>query len=169
LHPFHDDTNAEICSELSLKVLYLLSYPLVNILLPNREFQLELQIPRRGRATGKVIVETSLNRYSTSKPGERPSMVAVVIALPESLLFAPLPPTRAVNPGILMGTELIFEVHDAEESGYCVRALGPGIFTEAETWEELRANVLEAISVHFEDGPVNPRLVRLHYVKDEPI
>ena len=33
LHPFHDDTNAEICSELSLKVLYLLSYPLVNILL----------------------------------------------------------------------------------------------------------------------------------------
>src|ERR1022692_1034190 len=32
LHPFHDDTNAEICSELSLKVLYLLSYPLVNIL-----------------------------------------------------------------------------------------------------------------------------------------
>jgi len=32
LHPFHDDTNAEICPELSLKVLYLLSYPLVNIL-----------------------------------------------------------------------------------------------------------------------------------------
>src|ERR1035437_7134421 len=43
------------------------------------------------------------------------------------------------------------------------------IFTEAETWEELRANVLEAISVHFEDGPVHPRLVQLHYVKDELI
>lgn len=35
--------------------------------------------------------------------------------------------------------------------------------------EELRANVLEAISVHFEDGPVSPRLVQLHYVKDELI
>ena len=51
-----------------------------------------------------------------------------------------------------MGMEIIFEVRDAEEGGYCARALSHGIFTEAETWEELRANVLEAISVHFEDA-----------------
>jgi hypothetical protein len=44
-----------------------------------------------------------------------------------------------------MGIELIFEVRDAEEGGSCARALGHGIFTEAETWEELRENVLEAI------------------------
>jgi predicted RNase H-like HicB family nuclease len=65
--------------------------------------------------------------------------------------------------------ELIFEVRDAEEGGYCARALGAAIFTEAETWEELRANVLEATSLHFEDAPVYPRLVQLHYVKDELI
>jgi len=63
--------------------------------------------------------------------------------------------------------ELIFEVRDGEEGGYCARALGHAIFTEAETWEELRANALEAVSVHFEGGPVHPRLVQLHYVKDE--
>ena len=63
--------------------------------------------------------------------------------------------------------ELIFEVRDAEEGGYCARSLGHSIFTEAETWEELRANVIEATSLHFEDGPVRPRLVQLHYVKDE--
>jgi predicted RNase H-like HicB family nuclease len=68
-----------------------------------------------------------------------------------------------------MDMELIFEVRDAEEGGYCARALGQGIFTEGETWEELRANVLEATSAHFEDGPVHPRLVQLHYVKDELI
>jgi hypothetical protein len=45
--------------------------------------------------------------------------------------------------------ELIFEVLDAEEGGYCARALGHAIFTEAETWEELRANVLEASLVAF--------------------
>jgi predicted RNase H-like HicB family nuclease len=45
--------------------------------------------------------------------------------------------------------------------------LGYPIFTEAETWEELRANVREAVAVHFEDAPVHPRLVQLHYVKDE--
>ena len=63
--------------------------------------------------------------------------------------------------------ELIFEVRDAEEGGYFARALGHGVFTEAETWDELRANVKEAVELHFEDEPVRPRLVQLHYVKDE--
>jgi hypothetical protein len=57
--------------------------------------------------------------------------------------------------------ELIFEVRDAEEGGYVARALGYSIFTEADTWEGLRTNVLEATSLHFEDGPVHPRLVQL--------
>ena len=65
--------------------------------------------------------------------------------------------------------QLIFDVRDAGEGGYCARALGHGIFTEAETWEELRANVLEAAALHFEDGPVHPRLAQLHYVGDELI
>jgi len=68
-----------------------------------------------------------------------------------------------------MNMELIFEVRDAEEGGYWARALGHAIFTQGETWEELRANVLEATSLHFEEGPVHPRLVQLHYVKDELI
>ena len=49
------------------------------------------------------------------------------------------------------GMELIFEVRDAEEGGYYARALGHFIFTEADTWEELRANVLEATSLHFDE------------------
>lgn len=65
--------------------------------------------------------------------------------------------------------ELIFEVRDADEGGFCARALGYAIFTQADTWEELRSNVLEAASLHFEDGPVRPHIVQLHYVKDELI
>ena len=61
--------------------------------------------------------------------------------------------------------ELIFEVRDAEEGGYCARALGYSIFTEGDTWEDLRRNVLEATALRFEDSPVHPRLVQLHYVK----
>ncbi|HKW99387.1 MAG TPA: hypothetical protein VJN43_16725 [Bryobacteraceae bacterium] len=64
--------------------------------------------------------------------------------------------------------ELIFEVRDAEEGGYCARALGHPIFTQGETWKELRANVAEATSLHFEDGPVQPRLVQLHYTRTDP-
>jgi len=65
--------------------------------------------------------------------------------------------------------ELIFEIRDAEEGGYYARALGHGIFTEGENWDELRANVLEAVSLHFEDAATRPRLVQLHYVRDELI
>jgi predicted RNase H-like HicB family nuclease len=65
--------------------------------------------------------------------------------------------------------ELIFEIRDAEEGGFCARALGYAIFTEGETWEELRTNVLEAVGLHFEDSQVRPRLVQMHYVRDELI
>jgi hypothetical protein len=65
--------------------------------------------------------------------------------------------------------ELIFEIRDAEEGGFYARALGHGIFTEADSWDELRANVLEAVSLHFEDATMRPRLVQMHYVKDELI
>jgi predicted RNase H-like HicB family nuclease len=65
--------------------------------------------------------------------------------------------------------ELIFEIRDAEEGGYCAKALGHAIFSQGDTWDELRANVLEAVAVHFEDSADRPRMVQLHYVKDELI
>jgi len=51
--------------------------------------------------------------------------------------------------------------------GFTHRAMVYSIFAEAETWEDLRTNVREAGELHFEDGPVRPRNVQLHYVKDE--
>jgi hypothetical protein len=65
--------------------------------------------------------------------------------------------------------ELIFEIRDAEEGGLYARALGYSIFTQAESWDELRSNLLEAVSLHFEDATTRPRLVQMHYVKDELI
>jgi len=52
--------------------------------------------------------------------------------------------------------ELIFEVRDAEEGGYCARALGHSIFTQAESWDELKGNVREAAALHFEDSHTKP-------------
>jgi hypothetical protein len=65
--------------------------------------------------------------------------------------------------------ELIFEIRDAEEGGFFARALGHSIFTQAESWDELRRNVLEAVSLSFEEATTRPRLVQMHYVKDELI
>lgn len=63
--------------------------------------------------------------------------------------------------------EIIFEVHDAEEGGYVARALGQSIFTESETWEGLREMVRDAVACHFENAGNRPKIIRLHYVRDE--
>jgi len=65
--------------------------------------------------------------------------------------------------------ELIFEVRDAEEGGLWARALGHAIFTQAETWDQLRESVVEASGLHFEDAEERPTLIQLHYVRDELI
>jgi len=65
--------------------------------------------------------------------------------------------------------ELIFEVRDAEEGGFYSRARGHGIFAEGDSWDELRKHVIEAVGLHFEDAEEKPRLVQMHYVRDEAI
>jgi len=62
--------------------------------------------------------------------------------------------------------EVIFQIGDAEDGGYYARALGHAIFTEAETWEELCTNAVEAALLHFEDCAVRPRIVQFRYAKD---
>jgi len=65
-------------------------------------------------------------------------------------------------------SEIIFEVSEAEEGGYIARALGHSIFTEAETLEELRTMVKDAVACHFDDGnSQRPSIIRLHFVRDE--
>ncbi|THD06656.1 2-oxoisovalerate dehydrogenase [Rhodanobacter lindaniclasticus] len=62
--------------------------------------------------------------------------------------------------------EIIFQVDEAPEGGYSARALGHAIFTEAETLEELRTMVRDAVRCHFDEGQ-GPKVIRLHYVRDE--
>lgn len=63
-------------------------------------------------------------------------------------------------------SELIFMVEEAPEGGFTARALGEAIFTEADSIEELRQQVADAVKCHFEPGQA-PRLVRLHIVREE--
>lgn len=63
--------------------------------------------------------------------------------------------------------ELIFEItEDSAEGGFVARALGHSIVTQAETWEELRENVRDAVLCHFDEGQA-PAIIRLHRVQDE--
>ena len=48
-------------------------------------------------------------------------------------------------------TEIIFSVQESPEGGYEARALGYSIFTQADTMDELKLNVREAVRCHFGD------------------
>jgi len=67
-----------------------------------------------------------------------------------------------------MEKEIIFLVEEAPEGGYQARALGHAVITEADTLEELRGMVQDAVQCHFEVEE-KPSLIRLHIVRDEVI
>lgn len=65
-------------------------------------------------------------------------------------------------------SEIIFEVSEDEiDGGYSASALGYGIHTEGETIDEVRSSVREAVECYFDEGDARPRLIRLHFVRDE--
>ena len=65
-------------------------------------------------------------------------------------------------------TEIIFSVQESPEGGFEAHALGHPIHTEADSMEQLRSMVRDAVRCHFEDGRA-PSVIRLHIVKDEVI
>jgi hypothetical protein len=67
-----------------------------------------------------------------------------------------------------MDKEVIFLVEEAVEGGFQAKALGYPIFTEANTFEELKKMAQDAVQCHFEPED-RPPLIRLHLVKDEVI
>ena len=64
--------------------------------------------------------------------------------------------------------ELVFAVTQEADGGFVAEALGGSIITQADTWEELRANVREAVAAFYFDR-TPPQRVRLHLVRDEVI
>ncbi len=63
-------------------------------------------------------------------------------------------------------TEVIFHVNEAAEGGFTAKAIGHSIHTEADTIEELRQMVKDAVQCHFDEEDM-PKLVRLIFTKEE--
>jgi len=64
--------------------------------------------------------------------------------------------------------ELVFEVSQEGDGGYCAECPTESIVTEGNTWDELRANVREAVRGYYFDQPEKLAVsIRLHLVRDE--
>jgi hypothetical protein len=66
----------------------------------------------------------------------------------------------------MMIKEIIFIIEESLEGGYETEAVGYSIFTEGETYNEIKENIKEAVKCHFEEDEM-PHIIRLHLVKDE--
>lgn len=65
-------------------------------------------------------------------------------------------------------SEIIFEVREDEvDGGYIANALGYGIHTQGGTVEEMRARVKDAVRCYFDETMEAPKIIRLHFVRDE--
>ena len=65
-------------------------------------------------------------------------------------------------------TEIIFEVREDEvDGGYAASALGVAVHSQGDTLAELRANVKEAVDCYFDETMEAPKVIRLHFVRDE--
>lgn len=67
-----------------------------------------------------------------------------------------------------MDNEIIFLVEEAPEGGYVARALGHSIFTEGDTLDDIKEEIKDAVRCHFDEGQ-RPRIVRLHFIKEEVV
>ena len=67
--------------------------------------------------------------------------------------------------------EILFLVEEEPEGGFTASASSEGnsIFTEADTVEDLKRSIMDALRCHFEREEDIPSYIRLHYVKDETI
>ena len=64
--------------------------------------------------------------------------------------------------------EIIFVVEQAPEGGFTARALGESVITQAESAAELHERVRDAVRCHFDEDEA-PKMIRLHFVRDEVI
>jgi hypothetical protein len=65
-------------------------------------------------------------------------------------------------------SQIIFAVQESLEGGFEARALSHSIYTEAESLDELKKKVQDAVRCHFEEKD-RPALIRMHLVTDEVI
>jgi len=120
------------------------------------------QLPRVNRTLESKVSVTSEQDWLISDAGDRASSPGQERGCCEWV--GPTFTAAVANPGCMV--ELLFEVVQESDGGCCGECLTEGIFTEADTWDDLRKNVIEATSAFFFDRSMADR-IRLHLIRDE--
>lgn len=82
---------------------------------------------------------------------------------------SPQPYGLHMTPSPSPPSEIVFLVEEDPDGGLTARALGQSIFTQAPDMPALRDAVRDAVRCHFDSDQARPKLIRLHWVRDEVI
>jgi predicted RNase H-like HicB family nuclease len=63
-------------------------------------------------------------------------------------------------------SEVLVTVEQEPDGGFCARAIGHSIFTQADSWSELIDNVREAVTLHFEGSLDVPQTIRVRLERE---
>lgn len=62
--------------------------------------------------------------------------------------------------------EIVFLVEESQDGGYFARAVNQPIFTQADTIEELKPMISDAVRCHFDEAEM-PELIHMHVTREE--
>ena len=75
-------------------------------------------------------------------------------------------PNKPTSTGVSEMNDIVFEIIEGDDGGYTAECLTEPIFTQADSWEQLREEVRDAVSAYFFDRS-KPTHIRLHLVRNE--
>jgi hypothetical protein len=64
--------------------------------------------------------------------------------------------------------EIIFLIEESFDGGFEAKAVGYSIFTDGETEDEIRKNILEAVRCHFDEADM-PSFINIRFLREEQI
>ncbi len=64
--------------------------------------------------------------------------------------------------------EIIFLIEESLDGGFEAKAVGFPIFTEGESEDEVRQNILEAVRCHFDENEM-PAFINIRFLREEQI
>ncbi len=113
-----------------------------------------------------VVASDAMKRSRARKAKKKSKARKIARARSGGYIYSAARPRRVAVLRSGPMAELTFLVEDAPEGGFTARAEGFSIFTEADSWADLSAQVHDAVRCHFDEGKA-PATIRARYKDQE--
>lgn len=132
---------------------------------PAQTSELFEQFAHKQFGNGRINYRSKVLRNPEPYTTHRLLLIVYRLPLPPPPIHLASPRLRRYYLGLM--NELVFEITQEEDGGFCAECLSENIFTQGDSWDEVRRNVKEAVHAFYFDKGQAPSRIRLHLVRDE--